>query len=208
MPRKFVKKMYRKKRSFRRPFNKGQVKAIRKIALRSGEIKELVGSLSDGSIVTASANPVAISYTMAQGDGEGERIGDEITIKDISVNMVINSGTANGSIRVIFYQKLSDTTDLTSNMTDINDYYPSLKNSTGAYKILYDRNFQLDPDGVSNKFVRVKFNKQLKVHKINYDAGASTFNNTGTVLGLILTNNATASQITMTGKSRIRYYDS
>ncbi len=90
-------------------------------------------------------------------------------------------------------------------MDSLESFYPDLKTSLGRYKILYDRHFELAPDIKENHYVKVKFSN-LPIKKIHYDAGATTFNNRGIVLGMMLTNNATASQIAMAGESRLRYY--
>lgn len=94
-----------------KPFTKKQVKAIKKIAEHTGELKVYDTSISSTSIVSGSLINLFSSsshYGIVQGDGQNERIGDELTIKDYNFKINFTSGTTNGTVRLILFQNLGD----------------------------------------------------------------------------------------------------
>ncbi len=93
------KKMYKKRRTYnkRKPFSRKQVRAIQKIAQHSSELKtansESLNNTNWG--FGAQVNMVSI----AQGDGDGERIGSYVICKFLGfklifINFVVSSPLA------------------------------------------------------------------------------------------------------------------
>lgn len=201
-------------RRSRFPLSKRQVKAVKKIAQGQKEIKEVTQDYTDSSVVAANANVVALNTlydNIAQGTDDDERIGDKIYIKDLSVNMTLNSGTANGNIRILAYQMLDDELDtagLASFFTDINGYWPDFQTTNSKYKILMDKRLVLNAASQPNKSIQFRFPaKRLPVKQIQYDDATTTFNSRGLVRIHVLTDNATASQMTYAASARLRYTD-
>lgn len=211
----YNKKYARKNKMSRRmPFSKKQVKVIKKLALQTGEVKEISNSSTFSSIVKTSALTGVMNTTIPQGDGEGQRIGDEITYKDIRFSCTFNSGTASGLLRVIAVQRLDNSTNGNpfqglSNPGDINNPYPTLEEAGGRYKILKVWNSSVSSAGKKDTMCVMNIPyKSLPIKKLTYDPTLSTLStNAGVVYFVVLTNNTTASQLTGSYEIRTRYYD-
>lgn len=186
-------------------FNRKQVKAIKKIAQASGELKHLDVTFTSAGLVSSGSLSDKTNLAIPQGDGEGQRVGDQLDVKDMHIKAQINSGTANGSVRMFVYQHLEDTDPSVGNLLP-NDFWPTIQTSLQKYKILYDRTINLDSDGKSNHLFDAKI-KKFGVSKISYDTGASTVTGPGEISINFSTNNATASQVTVDCNCRVRYYD-
>lgn len=198
----------RKKRRY--PFSKKQVSAIKRISERTGELKSQIYQVAEASIVTANVNLIDPLWTLSEAAGNYNRIGDEITVNHIYGLMQFNAGTAAGTVRVVGIQQLGDTA-LTSGVFNENipaGLFVREEVADTRYQILLDRTFHLDPTVKQDHLLRFFIpGKKLKIKKWVYDSGASTKQERGYVLFYILTNNATASQITMDGNIRLSYYD-
>lgn len=205
MPRNYKRKQYKR----RMPFTKSQMKAIQKISQRSGELKHVDSSSTHTSVVTGGGQNLYLSTATlpAQGDGENQRVGDQINIKSVRFKAQVNCGTANGSVRCYVVQHLDDTVATINNL-DPNDFFPTLQTSLTKYKVLYNKVIQLDPDGKSNHIFMVDIPaKRLKIKRLNFDSAASTLTGGGDISFHVTSNNATASQMTSDLNTRFSYYD-
>ena len=197
-----------KRRRQNKRFNKSQVKFIKNIVKADKELKHADSAVSDTSMVSTSASIASPSMSRAQGDGEDQRVGDQLEIKDIHWRLQIDAGTAQGSVRFYALQYLEDTQPSGVGNLLPCDLFPTIQTSLSKYKILFDKMVHLDGNGKSNHVfnVRVKAS-QLPIKKINFDSGLTTLTGGGQITGYLTTNNTTASQMTMAGNVRFRYLD-
>lgn len=202
----------RKTRMFKKrtPFNKKQVKAIRKIAETSGELKYANITDTSSSLTNATAMSIVMP-DIAQGDGDNQRIGDRITLRDYSVKAILNSGTANGLVRVYAIQFPDASETSVPELANLlpNDFYPTSEDIDGVkYRILYDRVFKVGSATNQVQLVNFKLSgkKLNRMIEYNADAGAAADIIKNRIVVYFTTENATASQITVDSNCRIRYY--
>lgn len=207
--------MYKKKRVMKRRgkvFTKKQVKVIKKLALSTGELKSFETTSTNSSLVASTGDGHSGVLAIPQGDGDEERVGDQIRIRDIHYKVLLTSGTANGAVRVVLYQELGNDNPLSS----ASDFLPNallpkladLGTASAGYKILFDRVYYLSAASVPNKVVNIRIPaSKLKYSKIDYSTSAGTTPSKGDINLYIGTNNTTASQMTTSINCRTRYYD-
>lgn len=205
------------KRNFRKnkPFSSKQVKAIKKIAKTSGEVKTIDSNTTDAGVILTSAMSVDMP-TIAQGDTDATRDGDRIRLSSLQYKVRCNSGTANGLIRclVIQFGGMRDGESIPTAFSGNNDptfLLPDLDSVDGIdYKVLYDKTQDCNPQGKNNILFNVKIpSSKLKYKEIEYaDAGGLASDILkGRVFLKLYTNNTTDSQITAECNSRVRFYD-
>lgn len=203
-----LRKLALKKRRRRLPFTKRQAKAIKKLAVSTTELKEYTTSFSDASVVQK--NIQLFTYAnIVQGDGDGERIGDEINVRDLDIRFSMKSGTASCVGIIYIIEQLGDEdnfyTDFNTNFTDINTYLPNYQTAGERYKVHVARKFSINSVNMPDRQFRFKIKPIIK--KINYPATTGLPHDKGKLFMLIATNNSTATQITLEGNYRYRYYD-
>lgn len=205
--KKVYKKPYRKYASLR-PFSKKQVKAIKKISQSSGELKEEKEIGTSASLTDTTPFTMTAGGVIPQGDGNGERVGDKIRIKDCSFRCQLECGTASGTVRVVAFQELEDEEPDMSSLSVPNDFWPDIQTSVAKYQVLYDRSFCMDPEVLSHKLINLNFPaKKLRVKYKEFASASTTLRSGGEVRIRILTNNTVINQMTVDCNSRIRYYD-
>lgn len=207
------KKQYRKRKRYNRrgaPFSKKQVKAIQKIAQHSGEMKNNSDNQTSSSLISTSPFIHRMSHiTIDQGDGEGQRVGDEIFIKQLSWRCLVDAGTAQGILRVIVIQQLSDTLDSFSTGLLVNSFLPDKATTNGRYKVLYDKLMYVGGDVKNSQLIKLNFrNNRLPIKKVHFDEGLATYSGGGDIEFYVITDNTTASQITCNANLKLMYYDS
>lgn len=206
MARKYKRKQYKR----RALFSRSQMKAIRKIAAMSGELKTTNATAANSGIVSGSGQNMYVSTANipAQGDGDDQRVGDQIRLKEVAFRSQVATGTANGSVRCYVIQHLDDAVATVNNL-DPNDFFPNLQASGTKYKVLYDRLIALDPGHKEDHVfdVRIPASK-LRIKKLNMDTGATTLQGGGDISFHLTTNNTAATQITTDTNCRVKYYDS
>lgn len=206
-------KMYSRnynKNKKRFPFSRKQVQAIQKLSQMSGELKEYTTSSSHSNIDNTAPDQVSFNETgILQGDGDNQRIGDSLRPKDYTLNISFNSGTTSGILKVIVFQKLDDTTLNTLGMVNINDNLPTIQTAGGRYKVLRSVMTSVSSAGKKDSFLSIRIpSRSMKIKTLNYDTASGTLvSEEGVVRAIVLTNNSTASQLTSTFETRIRYYD-
>lgn len=206
----------RKSRGFykkKMPFNRRQVKAIKKLAESSGELKSLDGAaITSASLISGTGVTffnTALS-AIPQGDGEAQRIGDQLRIKDLHARFLVDAGTAQGAVRVTIFQQLEDVlpAGVPTSTGSVQQFWPNIQTSLTKYQKLYDKVVYLDGNGKSSHLFDIKIPaSKLMIKKWNYDSGATSLTGGGQIRGSIMTNNLTALQMTVNGVQRIRYYD-
>lgn len=172
------------------------------------ELKQLVTTVSTTSIVETGkfALVESASFVIPQGDGDGQRVGDVIYLKDIDVRVSLNAGSAQGQMRLFAYQELEDE-EPTSLITALNpdEFWPRLRESDAKYRILMDKSFSLSSQEPVKHF-NLKLNN-FPIKKLSYDAGATTIEGGGLINMNVSTMNTTADQMSGTATIRVRYYD-
>lgn len=196
-----------KKRSFKssKPFTKQQLKAIKTISQHSQELKKNVTTDSSASITETAPFTPSNALTIAQGDGDGERVGDKIKIKDIHWKVNLRSGTVNDVVRAYVVQFFNNSIsgELAINP---NEFHLDTDATDGLkYKILYDKTFQLNSVNQPSRQLDIKI-KKPPMSLLEYDAGATTLDK-GQINLVITTLNTTASQMTGSSSCKVRYYD-
>lgn len=170
---------YRKKRSYKPkrrknlPFTKKQVKAVRKIAQTSNEVKYTDESFNSTNIYAGNGLQVNLS-AIPQGDGNSNREGDSVRPQSITLRaMLESSSTTPALIRCYAIQQLSGTTPTSINAISPDNFFPTMDVADEPYKVLYDRVLSVNPNGGEKKLFRIKipYNKLKKIH---YEKGTST----------------------------------
>jgi len=179
MPRKVSRnikriQVYRKaKRNM--PLTKRQVKAVKKIAAQSGEVKYRDVAFDDNDIYNGFPATLSTLLTIAQGDSVSQREGDKLLLKNIRWRGYLESKDTNQSqvVRMLMYQ----TTDGAANVAELNsikpdDFLPRGDATNQRYKILLDKTLTLNCNGSPcKKFFNFSINNMKK--QISYEAASS-----------------------------------
>lgn len=196
---------YRKRSNYKRPFSRKQVKAIRKIAEKSGELKSKQYNNTDNDLQsTFNMNTGALS--IAQGTDDDERIGDSIYLHKVQARFQVNT-LVSSTLRLFAFQCLEEVAPSGVSTLKPNEFWPNIQVSGARYKVLYDRVINIDPDSKGSMLLKVDIpGKKLKIKKIPFDEGAATMKN-GQVLIYLTSTNTTASQITVDANLKAYWYD-
>lgn len=214
---KMFRKSYNKKK--RMLFSKRQVKAIQKISQKSGELKKKELNFDSTGItltspLTASINGMAI----AQGDGDDERIGDKLFIKDLDYKIQLSAGLVDDLVRVYIVQYDTDRTSYATSTNfpvgsgndSIVSFMPDMDDTNGnKYKVLYDKVFKIgEKNNQENRLIKIHIPGQRLLNKyVEFDDTATTIIK-GEIDCSVITNNTTATQIVANSIFRLRWYDS
>lgn len=186
-----------KKRS-KLPFTKRQAKAIKKLAISSGETKLIqVSDTLDTSAEITNGTPFVWADIMplgiAEGTGEEQRIGDEIVLQSFHMNYRLVGGVVPScDYRLIaVYFPDSDGNGFEALYTnDILSFHPRKEQTDIKYKILFDKTYSgktsFDTDAHGDISVNKKLNLRVKGLKVQYDSSATTINR-GNIKVIILT---------------------
>ena len=199
------------KRRFNRSkgLNKREKKQVNAIINKRSELKEKVGSTADTTYSATTAAGSLLSLSTSQGDGSvDERVGDEMLMKDLAINVAVKQVSNSGIHRLYMYQYLEDANPSGLANLQPNNFWPNIQTSTKKYKVLFDRSFALDVDaGRSHKLVKIRIPaKQLAIKKISFAAGSSTIES-GAVACFLSTDNTTSNNQSVDADYRVRYYD-
>ncbi len=199
-----------KQRRNRRQTNKSFSQRVKKVIEQQAETKYSFAATTDSSLINTSGTQHNCIGTIVQGDAEDERIGDKIRVKDLQIRLTLKSGTVSDLVRVYLYQVKGDLANLGGSLNDIfpQSFFPTMEQTNGnQYKILFNRVYQLAPDIMENKFIKITIpGKKLLVQQVEFDDGATTLLNGAITLG-IETPNTTASQMTAQVDSKLRFFD-
>ncbi len=216
----------RKRRFFASPrLAKRRVTAPRRRRRVMGEIKFHDLDIDDAVVSTGGTIAEDSCLTIAEGNGESDRIGRKITVRSIhwkySMQMPNQSQAANASedLRIILYldKQTNGAAATVLNILESADYqsFRNLSNS-GRFQILHDRTYSLNAqggggDGTTNFTTEVTrsvtWSKQVNI-PIEYDNSATTG-----VITSMRSNNIGVLTISRDGrpvldsKMRIRYTD-
>lgn len=149
-----------------------------------------------------------------QGDGDTERIGDNINAYSLSLRMDMSNADDTNLYRVVVFQWLASTTPTPSDiLTDTSTVYACLSqyinDKVGKGKsalILYDKTFALNAPysgGVEHKVAYKKI--KLRRRKIQYQTGGTT--GVGKVYILAISDSAATSHPALLFDCRLHYTD-
>ncbi len=204
-------KNFRKKsKKSRMPFNKSQVKAIKKITNSQAELKFVDSSIAFGSIQDGSVNSHELPM-MAVGDTESTREGNRIRLIrwKIRGTLAIVEAGKDGALCRIFILRIpavnvdgGATTSDFSSMT-VNGFYP--RDIPYKYKIMYDKTFYLSPD---NSVSQRQVNILIKPNEIaSFDGTLAADLIDSRYVLFATSNHSTASEVTYTAVTRNQYTD-
>ncbi len=102
MPFAKPKRFKRRPKSRKMPFSQAQVKAVKRIANSQKDLKSKEVASADTSLTNASgfAEDVIGGCAITQGNLDNQREGDQLVLKDVSIKVSLQSGSANGLVRV------------------------------------------------------------------------------------------------------------
>lgn len=158
----------------RLPFSKKQVKAISKIANKSGERHRESNSASSTNIFDNTPLKLQVIQNLSQGDGQGNRQGDEIQPQSLMVRGYVKAtGSQQGNVRLIAIQYKNDTQLTDAQVPSPEEFFPDPDETSSRYKVLFDRVYSLNPDGKECHFLKFKIAGR-KMSKVKFDEGATT----------------------------------
>ncbi len=144
---------------------------------------------------------------IAQGDGQGQRIGSEIQLLSWKLNWTDFQSDSSYRLLVVYFPN-SDGSNFLAALTSatIGAFGPSKKDYADSYRILYDRWHKFDSSEQVPSFRRISL--PVKGLKVNYDDDATTLIS-GAVKFYILTNATTAGGVMgdINGVSKMIYID-
>jgi len=197
----------------RAPLVVGPNIAQRGLVLNQGEFK-CVDVLCGGAVDTTTA--VDLVNGIARGDELDQRIGRELTMRSVQIDMVTKATAGTGIAQqhriLLVYDRQTNATALTAVqvLTGATVYSPRNLENRRRFKILMDKKFQLNASGESGSERMFKFYRRL-AHPVTFnsgDAGTVADITTGSLyliyIGSIAAG-ATAGSIV--GHCRIRYSD-
>ncbi len=197
---------------------KNQKKAVRKV-VRTEIASKAERKFLDGDLGNLTANSTAgFTATLitppAQGNGNGQRVGDDLYMTSIEVDGRLDTSTnKNAAMRVMLIQWNEDNAVATPAAANIftnttnNDLLTAhyVINPDRKYKVLYDRKFYFDANNDSAlKHVKIKlFGRKLGSRSISFNPAAIT----GVGNYFILTMGVLALGTLTATNTRLRYLD-
>ncbi len=185
----------------KKPFSRKQVKAIKKIADNSGEVKFEDDSAVNTNLRDTSNNQHNLTGVV-QGDNQSERIGMKVKLQRLMIKASVVS-TQPRSLRMYVIYFPSDANVTLGELDDIlpNEFYPR-DTDLPRYQILWDRCYSLD----ANKGFTIKKSIDLKGRVQSYsDTTANAIN--GDLFVIYTTDNQTASAVSVDSHARLLYTD-
>lgn len=194
---------YRPQRSKRMPLSKAQVKAVRSVAKKAmdGQAeKKFLDTVLTNNVTSFDVPTVTQIALPAQGDGQGQRDGDQVKLKSLHIKGLLrHNGSTDTRGRIIVVQVMEDlgaAPTLSQILEDVTtqDIFnsPYKINSDLNYKILWDyRNCLSDDSHPVRMFDKVfRLNQQHHfsgstvdkgtIYVLNFDAAETNASGTGT----------------------------
>lgn len=194
----------------RAPLTRRQVKAVKKIALSTGELKKREWNADNVDLYAGNGASLMTSglTDIIQGDGDGERVGDKIKLKKVVLRGVVDAKSAQAAcLRLYIVQTHFDSTG--SGFGDIapDEFMPDADAVGGNYTLLYDKIMYVNPNGNEKRHFKVSIpGKKLK--PVKYDAAATTIATGQLFAYLVPDDNVTTGNIDLDCNGKLFYYDS
>ncbi len=181
---------------------------VKRVLYRESESKYIDGTASDTSLINTDARSLdnALDFDgIVQGDSVNERIGSSIFCRGVQCNLLFTT-TVSASLRMMMIQFPNSEAGLDLSPLDsvgVNGLLPRQDDIEARYKVLWQRNLDIDPD--KNGSVAIKKYVRLNKKVVFKDGVAQPYLNKCKLY--VFTNNTTGSAITATADCRIFYKD-
>lgn len=207
--RKTARKIMKRRPRKRLGLNKVEKKQVKKIISKQQESKFLDYTQTISSITSSSAGNISAGYQIDQGDGEGQRIGNQLSMKGIGYNHIITSSVSAVLRHLIIMTPLALAgSDLQTALSavGVNDFLPR---ETQKYKVLKDKNYKLIPSLVTTgpAKLHLKGYINLKGRKQVFDGDTGSDYQTFQIIEYFKSDNATASVLSSDNVYRSFYKD-
>lgn len=164
----------RKAKRGRMPFSRRQAKAIRSLVASSGEKHREVNAATNTNIFDNSPLSLSCIQSVSQGDGQGNRQGDEINPLSLQLRGYCKTtGSKEANVRLIVVQYKTNALLTNSLVPSPEEFFPDPDETTSRYNVLLDRVYSLSPNGKDIHFIKASIKKMAKV---KFDEGATTVN--------------------------------
>lgn len=184
-------------------------KVVKQVLFNNTESKFLDSSNTDTSWIntddTIFNQP---NLQIPQGDGEGERIGNNVYIKGCKMNFLMTTSVSASNRLILIQTNLKDSShtqvsvDWDASNVGVNGFYP--RDTEYKYKVLMDKIINIDPD----KNGSLQFSRYFKINKeISYVDGTTQLPNSFELILLHYTNNSTISVLTLQTDCRLFFKD-
>ncbi len=188
--------------------NKVEKKQVKRILNKEVETKFLDFTDSMTTLTASSHDRHEWSFDVAQGDGENQRVGNQVKIKGISERLIMSSSVPAVVRKLVILQNRPDfDNDLITafNAMTINSQLPR---ETSPYQILEDKVLIFNVNA-SNVIKKISYKRyfNLKGKKQKYDGDTSSDNSSFVIQEIYMTDNTTASVITLEAEYRCFYKD-
>lgn len=190
------------------PLSIRQVKAVRKIARKQGELKYYDDNVSSANIYDGSGD-LTIFGGVGQGDTILSREGDMIRPQNLRLRLELHCSkalsTTHGVLcRIIVFQLKTGTAPTGLDTTFALRYHlPKMDEADQKYRVFYDRVHSVNQNGQASKFVKIN----LKGFRpIVYQRGSTTMSS-GAIHVLMLADSQTATTtgLRVEGRGRLTY---
>jgi hypothetical protein len=191
----------------RKPFSRRQVKAISKIAQRSGEKKTYEQAMDNSNLYSSGGSSLQC-IPMIQGDGNQQRVGDTIKVDKLVWRGYIH---ADGSLpvlaRLLVIQVVSPSTGAGFTSIRPDSFLPDMESTNTSYKVLADKIISAHPNGKELQFFKIKV-KGKRLKSSEYDSGATTLAR-GNIMCFVATNEGlTTGNAELFSNVKVFYHDS
>ncbi len=181
---------------------------IKRVIYRQAESKFFDDTATDTSLINTDARSLdgALDFAgIVQGDSVSERVGNEIFVTGLKINLLFTT-TTSASLRIMLITFPNSEAGLDLSPLDavgVNGQLPRQNEIEARYKVLWERNLDVDPDSKGSIALKkfVKYNKKV-VYK---DGVVQPYINNPRLY--VFTNNTTASAIVANADCRIMYKD-
>ncbi len=181
---------------------------VKRVIYREAESKYIDATVSDTSLINTDARSLdnALDWDgIVQGDSVNERIGSSIFCRGLQVNLLFTT-TVSASLRIMMIGFPNSEAGLDLSPLDavgVNGLLPRQDDIEARYKVLWQRNLDIDPDLKGSVAIKkyVRLNKKI-VYK---DGQSQPYLNKCKLY--VFTNNTTGSAVTATADVRIFYKD-
>lgn len=225
------KRNYRRKRAYRRRYNKkssgGYLSTAAKALSVAYSVKKLLNVEHKYNDVTLN-NTVGYDapiYTLlngvAQGDGATTRDGNSLKMEYVDINLILkNANAADRTVRIMLVEQ-KDVNGLAPVISEILDdsatqYAPLShfnRDQINNFRVLYDKRYSMTDSTSDNALRQININHQFRsdaTAKVRYDGVLGTVANMSkNSLYLVITadNTAASSPVAVTAKSRVTFLD-
>lgn len=204
----------RTRRRGRYGLSKRQRTIVRDIIKNQKEPNYIDHTISGGTDIVNSGAPEDI-FSPPQGDGNGERVGDRISFKSLSLNYTVysnNTGSVSPVVRIILFKWKPDTANDTPTLATIlegSTYiapYVGEREARRKFNVVYDKMHICNPAATAGNVHVVNKTIPLK-GKVYFNEGLTTGSGKLYLLALSSTSVANTTEWGTGSRFRLRYIE-